>query len=120
MTTGETLSERHERIANDMVVQAEAELAAGDTLQAAEKMWGAASHALKSYCAREGLRHAKYSHRRFAVRRLAEERDDPTIWHVFVAAEACHAHFYNDSLEDETLEDSIHIIRELLEKILAK
>ena len=102
-----------------MVIQAEAELAAGDTLQAAEKMWGAVSHALKSYCAREGLRHAKYSHRRFAVRRLSEERNDLSIWEGFITAEACHASFYNDSLEDETLEACVPIIQRLVGKILS-
>ena len=111
------------RIARKFLDDADREFAAGDLLQASEKLWGAVSHALKAYCRQRGWRHAKYAHRRDARYRdaaqsLSAELDDPTIFAYFKIAQSCHANFYNDWMYEEDVDSSRAYIRELVEKIL--
>ena len=70
-------------------------------------MWGAAGHALKACCASHNIPHARYAHRRQAVRELAERLGNPSLRPFFRIAEACHANFYNDWMEQEELEEDL-------------
>ena len=106
------------RIARQFLDDADREFAAGDLLQASEKLWGAASHALKAVCRQRGWRHAKYAHRRDAAQRLAAELNDPTVFACFKIAQSCHANFYNDWMYAEDVDTSRAYIRELVDKIL--
>ena len=119
MQPTESETEKHERLARRMLEQAEGEIAAGDLTQGAEKLWGATSQALKSYCASHGLPHGKYHHRRQAVLDLALQQDDPTIRLAFNTARACHSNFYNDWMEQEDLDSYLPDIAELVRIILS-
>ena len=96
MQANESLTEKHTRLARQMLDNAEWEIAAGDLTQGAEKLWGATSQSLKAYCASHGLPHGKYEHRRRAVLDLATRMYNPSIQLAFGVAQACHANFYND------------------------
>ena len=120
MQRTESLAGKHTRLARQFMDDARREIAGGDTTQGGEKLWGAASHALKAYCASRGLPHGKYAHRRQAVRELGERLGNPSLWAFFRMAEACHANFYNDWMEQEELEDDLMYIEQLVNIILSE
>ena len=55
------------------------EFAAGDVLQASEKLWGAASHAVIAVAESRNWNHGSHRALKNAVFRLATELDDPLI-----------------------------------------
>ena len=109
----------HARLARRFLDDADREFAAGDLLQASEKLWGATSHSLKALCGQRGWAHAKYAHRREAAQRLAAELGDETVFAYFKIAQSCHANFYNDWMYAEDVDTSRAYIRELVGKILS-
>ena len=114
----ETLVEKHTRLAWKTLSDAEREIEAGDYPQAAEKLWGAASHAMKAYCASHGLPHSKYQHRRHATFELADKSGNPYVRAVFGIAESCHSNFYNDWMERSHLEGYLPDIQALVRIVL--
>ena len=114
----ETLVEKHSRLAWKTLADAEREIQAGDYPQAAEKLWGAASHAMKAYCASHGLPHSKYQHRRRAMMGLAEESGNAVFRAGLNIAESCHSNFYNDWMERENLDSCLPDIQEFVHIVL--
>ena len=96
--------EKHSRLALKLLEDAGQEMAAGDTVQGAEKLWGATSQALKAQCASRGLPHGRYAHRRRALLDLAERTGDRFLRTAFATAQSCHSNFYNCWMEQEDLE----------------
>ena len=119
MQTHESLVDKHTRLAQQLLGDARREITDGDLVQGAEKLWGATSQALKAYCASQGLPHGKYSHRRGAALDLATRLDNPFVRSAFGVAQACHANFYNDWMEQEDLDDYLPDIEALVAIILA-
>ena len=72
----EAVREKHSALALKLLEDAGREIATGDTVQGAEKLWGATSQALKAYCASRGLPHRRYAHRRWRLLDLAERTYD--------------------------------------------
>ena len=118
MDTSETPAEKHTRLAEKLMADAGREISAGELVQGSEKLWGAASQALKAYCASHGMSHGKYAQRRHAALELADKRGDDSIRLAFKLAESCHANFYNDWMEQEDLDSHVADIRTFVEKIL--
>jgi hypothetical protein len=119
MQSNEPISEKHTRLAHQLLDDAKREIAEGDLVQGSEKLWGATSQALKAYCANRGLPHSKYAHRRHAALELAAKLNNPFIRTAFGVAESCHANFYNDWMEQEHLDGYLPDIEELVTIILA-
>ena len=119
MTTGESQTEKHTRLAQKLMDEAGREIADGESVQGSEKLWGAASQALKAYCSSRDMPHGKYAQRRHAALELADERGDDAIRLAFKLAESCHANFYNDWMEQEDLDSHVADIRTFVEKILS-
>ena len=59
MQRAKSEQEKHTRLARQLMEDARREIAAGDTVQGGEKLWGATNHALKAYCASHNLPHGK-------------------------------------------------------------
>ena len=118
MQTNESTSEKHTRLAHQLLDDAKREIAAGDLVQGSEKLWGATSQALKAYCASRGSPHSKYAHRRHALFEMAERLNNPFLRTAFGVAESCHANFYNDWMEQEHLDGYLPDIEELVAIIL--
>ena len=97
------------------IQEAEEELARGDLLQASEKGWGAAAHAMKGIAKSRGWPHS--SHRDlFAVAdKLVAETGQTRIRTLFQAASATHLNFYEGWLTDEAAAGNLADIRALLE-----
>ena len=73
-------------------------------MQASEKLWGAAAHAMLAVAIERGWRQG--SHRDFVVtvRRLVEESGVETLSEGFDAARQFHANFYQNYMEDAEIE----------------
>ena len=54
------LTQEHTQTAQEFLAAADHEFMAGDNLQASEKMWGAASHAVMAVAQQRGWRYTKH------------------------------------------------------------
>ena len=97
------------------IIQADAELAAGDLLQASEKGWGAAAHAIKAIAEERGWRHDSHARLFTVARRLARETGRSEISDLFYTASDVHKNFYEGKMTKEVIADSLAKIRTLLE-----
>ena len=80
--------------------QSDAEFAAGDTRQGAEKLYGAACQIVIAAAKQRGWGYNSHRDNKNATSRLADEYDDPFLLTGFTAAEKFHVHFYHGNLED--------------------
>ena len=110
-------TQTYQDAAYHLLAQAEAELAAGDTRQASEKAWGAATQIVKSACERRGWRHRNYRALNRAVDRLQAESGDPELRPLFRAAFAMHVNFYEDSEIPGWVAAGLDDVRRFVEKV---
>lgn len=109
---------QHIRQARDFLAQADLELAAGDDLQASEKLWGAATHALRAHMAATGVKNGKHRDLKEAAEQLAESRRDPRILVGFAVAQKFHANFYTGFMEDHEIEAEKVQIHDFVNRVL--
>ena len=119
MQIDEAQTEKQARLAHQMLDQAKREISAGDLTQGSEKLWGATTQALKSYCASRGMPYGKYQHRRRALMDLALQQDNLFIRSTFGVAQSCYSNFSNDRMEQEDLDSYVPDIEELVRIVLA-
>ncbi len=105
----------HWETSRRFILQADAELAAGDLLQASEKGWGAAAHAMKAIAIERGWRHDNHSILFSIANRLALETGGDEIVDLFRTASEAHKNFYEGTMTEEAVTDSLSDIRTLLE-----
>ena len=113
------LTQEHAQTALDYLEKADQYFAEGDLLQASEKLWGAASHAVLSVATERGWRDASHRALTEAAESLAAEAGNQLIASNFSAARLYHRNFYHGFMEpDEWLTDrpKIHY---LVEQVLA-
>ena len=115
------LTEDHVRTALAFLEASDREFASGDKLQASEKPWGAATHALMAIAMQRGRRLGSHGSFRDTAERLSDEHDDPSIEYGFAFAEKFHRHFYHADLPDAEfdilrprVEDFVHRLLSLL------
>ena len=109
----------HARAALEFLEHSDREFAAGDTMQGSEKLWGAASHAVTAIVKQRGWDYGKYSHRVTAVKRLAEEHNDPSLPLAYGLANKFHANFYYDFIEDAMIEEEGPLVHAFVHRILS-
>jgi len=100
-----------------LLVQAEQELAAGDTRQAAEKAWGAAAQMTKAVCAARGWPHQTHNTLRKAVARIAEETGDQELKLLFKSANLLHVSFYEDYYNAEEVAEGMADVQRFVDKL---
>ncbi len=105
------------RISRQFMRQADEEFAKGDRLQASEKAWGAAAHAVKAVAQKRGWRHDGHRFLFEAVDSIFRETGDPELRGLFGTANALHMNFYEDWQSDEFVQDGIERVKVLLEKL---
>jgi len=115
------LTEDHVRTALAFLDASDREFASGDKLQASEKLWGAATHALMALAMQSGRRLGSHGSFRATAERQSEEHNEPSIEYGFAFAERFHRHFYHDDLLDAELDilrpkvhDFVHRVLSLL------
>ena len=106
------ISTEHAETAREFLIASDEEFDNGDILQGAEKLWGAAAHAVMAVAQERGWGHNSHRSLKNAVNRISVELEDPYIETSFGLAEKFHRHFYHDSMEDfERQVDRPHVKR---------
>ena len=108
----------HLRTAREFLTAADTEFAAGDHLQASEKLWGAASHALIAVAQQRNWPHGSHRALRQAAQLLTDESGDTALDDGFAVAEKFHANFYHDFMEDFQLEADRPKVSSFVERLL--
>ena len=108
----------HLRTAREFLTAADQEFAAGDHLQASEKLWGAASHALIAVAQQHNWPHGSHRALKQATRLLVDETGDGTLHAGFAVAEKFHANFYHDFMEDYQLDADRPTVNDFVERLL--
>ena len=111
--------EEHKDTARKFLRDAEREFAAGENLQASEKMWGAAAHAIMAVAQDRGWPSGRHRMLLEAARRIADELDDGDLRAGIAAARLFHSNFYHDHMEEEELEPTAEDVRRYVHKMLA-
>ena len=106
------------RQAKVFLQQSDDEFASGDDLQASEKLWGAATYAVRAVAEERGWAHGKSKHRREAIRLFADECEEPWLVVAYGAALQFHAHFYNNFMEDDDIEFQRPFVHRLVNRLL--
>ena len=112
-----TLVGSHLETSQHLIRQADEELERGDALQASEKAWGAAVHAVKSVSERRGWEHDSHRLLFTVTRRIAEESQDPDIRELFGVASSLHTNFYEGWMDEETVVGNVDSVKRLLRKL---
>ena len=118
MTAQITIQERSHS-ALDLLDQAEREYAAGETLQASAKFWGAATNAVVAIATERGWRCDSDRDIQDAVARLADEQDDRLLQSEFSATGKFHINMYYDLMQDFELELDRPIVHDFVHHVLA-
>ena len=103
----------HTQTAEEFLRRSQQEFAAGDELQASEKLWGAVSHALIAAAQQRGWKHGSHARMREVVRGLAQETGDGWLREAFESAEKLHANYYHGDLTARGYFDIINEARRL-------
>ena len=111
--------EGHIQTAREFLLAADREFESGDRLQASEKLWGAASHAVLAASQFNGWPGGRHYALKQAAERLATEHDDPLIGYGFEVAEKLHGNFYHDFMEEFELESARPRVRDFVTRVLA-
>ena len=114
-----TMSPReHRQTALDFLAASDEEFERGDILQGAEKLWGAAAHAIMSVAQEQGWPHESHRSLKNAAIRLSRLRGAPLIDYGFGLAEKFHRHFYHDSMEDWERDADRPKVHDLVQRVL--
>ena len=105
----------HWEISRRFIIQADAELAAGDMLQASEKGWDAAAHAIKAVAQERGCRHDSHARLFGIADRLVAETGNSDIIELFRVASEVHKNFYEGNMSQEDIAEGLAKIRTLLD-----
>ena len=108
----------HVQTALDFLNASDREFAAGDNMQASEKLWGAASHAVIAVAEDRNWDHGSHRALKNAVVRLAVEQDDPLIETRFAFAEKFHINFYYNTMEDWEIERDRPHVHEFVHRVI--
>ena len=108
---------RHALISRDFLVKARQELEDGDLLQASEKAWGAAAHAIKAVAEkRRWFSEADWKLRRAALI-LEDELGDPSIMGSYSVAREAHYNFYLHQYTVREVERAIEAAEDLIARL---
>src|SRR2546429_330529 len=97
--------------------QAKRELAAGDSVQASEKLWGAAAQIVKGIADKRGWPHRAHRDLYVAVGRLVHETGDQELGALFTTASGLHQNFYEQLMPIELVQSGVPAIERLLQKL---
>lgn len=97
----------HTQTAQEFLAASDREFAVGDTLQASEKLWGAAAHAIMAVAQQRGLEYGTHRALVNAARAIADavgsELTRAEMRLGISAAQHFHSNFYNRTMEPEDI-----------------
>ncbi len=94
---------RHVEIARRFLDKSAHEFTAGDELNGAELLWGAAAHALIAVAMERGWRYDSHGSLRNVIRQLTTAQRRPQWFSDFDTAERFHTHFYHGRLTNREI-----------------
>ncbi|NPA70626.1 MAG: hypothetical protein GXO26_07435 [Crenarchaeota archaeon] len=105
------------KVAEELLEQAEKEIEKGESLQAAEKLWGATALAVKAYAAwREGR--VIRSHRElWEYKNVLKKEIGDWVQDVWMHAHGLHTCFYENWCTDEDVKEALPRVKKLIEHI---
>ena len=115
----ETTVEEYTAQALKFLDQSDAEFAAGDTRQGAEKLYGAACQIVIAAAKQRGWGYNSHRDNKNATAQLAAEYDDPFLLTGFTAAEKFHVHFYHGNLEDYEIDVDRPAVHSYVRRLVA-
>lgn len=107
--------EKYAELSLRLLGQAQQEFDKGDRLQASEKAWGAAAHAMKAAAARRGWNHGKHRHLFAVAGQVADDAGRPEIRRLFSIASSLHQNYYEDWQMDASVQGGIEDVSRLVE-----
>ena len=117
------LIQDHALTAQDFLGVSDREFAASYTLQASEKLWGAAAHAITAVAKQRGLEHGTHRTMINSARQIADEMDDNELrlelGMGILAAQHFHSNFYNGTMEPEDVEYDRPLVHRFVALMLA-
>lgn len=111
------LMEHYQALSEKYLAEAKKFLGKQDLVQTSEKLWGAASLAVKTAAARRGLKLEKHGSLWDFVSKLSKESGDKEIIRSFHVANALHRNFYENEMTKEAIEIALEDIEELITKL---
>jgi hypothetical protein len=117
MTTKEMNPQERIQAAMTFLRQSDEEFAAGDHLQASEKLYGAAVQVVTAIAQQRNWRYDSHRAMKNNVYRLGREYGDNFIVGGFAAAEKFHWNFYHDSLEPYEIEGERPIVHDFVARL---
>ena len=109
------LAQTHLEVSREFIVHAGEQLALGNSLQASEKGWGAAAHAVKAIAERRGWRHKSHRDLYRAINRISAQMGRKDVLDLFRTANALHQNFYEGWMEDENIDRGLTRVTLLLD-----
>jgi hypothetical protein len=104
----------HAAMSRRSIDHAREELRKGDRLQASEKLWGAAAHALKSVAIQRGWEHTEHQNILRIAMQLGNEFDRPDFEDKIRFANSFHVNFYENMEEEDSIRRAIEQIESLI------
>ena len=108
----------HIQTAGDFLAASDREFDTGDFLQASEKLWGAASHAVMAVAQQRGWAYGKHGNLKSVALRLYQDTGETIFREGFSTAEKFHANFYHDFMEDFQLEEDRPVVRDFVIRLM--
>lgn len=110
-------TEFHTDTSRRFIEQAEDELRRGDGLQASEKAWGAAAHAVKSVAELHDWPHERHGHLYDAIFTIRDSTGDKEIETLFRLAGGLHQNFYEGWYDQDAIATGITEVKRLIAKL---
>ena len=111
------LAQTHLEVSREFLIHAKEHLDLGNSLQASEKGWGAAAHAVKAVAERRGWRHRSHRDLFVVARRISEASNRPEVIELFGVANALHQNFYEGWMDGGYISMSLDRVARLLDTL---
>ena len=113
------LTTDHAQTATGFLADSDREFDAGDTLQASEKLWGAAAHAIMAVAQQRGLEYGTHRTLINSARKIADQEGNDQLRLGILAAQHFHSNFYNGTMEPEDIEYDRPLVHRFVALMLA-
>ena len=110
-------AEDHAQISRRFLEQARVELSLEDRIQASEKVWGAAAHALKAIAVERGWHHGSHAHVNGICGQLAKEFSRDDFYSHMGLANAMHMNFYENNLDEDAIANALTETEQFIAKL---
>ena len=104
-------SDRYAAISQRLLRQAQEELDSGDVIQASEKVWGAAAHAVKSLAEKWGWHHQGHYRLNATVEFVSYERGRGDLIDLYQHPALMHFNYYEHELNEDRVQTAINATR---------